>query len=117
MMLRLLALCLLLSSCSVYPYAEVGLGVVRDRSTSYVLRPECNYVMLGTDEKPCGGSNPVVHIRFGVEFAEDAWLDRCEYAHESHLRDGTPFNDRPETYSDQGACFKRWGGNKRSFRF
>lgn len=109
------AAAVVLHGCAVYPYAELGLGVVRDRSTSYVMRSECVYVFApeSTDPRPCGGRNPTTHIRFGLEFERDAWLDRCELAHESHVRDGQPFNDRPEWHKDEAVCFKRWGGRDR----
>lgn len=107
--MRLAALCLLLTGCASYPYAEVGLGVVHERSTSYVLRPGCDFVSTPDGEKSCGGRNPTAHIRFGLEF-EDGWVDRCELAHDSHLRDGFPFNDRGEWYVNELVCLKKWGG-------
>lgn len=73
----------LLTACA--PYAEVGIGYKLDSNTY--------------------GSSPTAHI--GVGLSKDGYS--CGYYHWSHIRDGTPFNDNWEAYSDEIVCKVRWG--------
>jgi hypothetical protein len=94
-------------------YVELGLGVKMDSRTSAVLRPECDTATGVTTDAPrsCGGSNPTVHVRMGLEL--DGWLSYCEWEHFSHLRDGWPFNENRETRKEEVLCAKRWGADRR----
>jgi len=92
-------------------YVELALGVKLDDSTSRVLTPFCQTATVpGDGERSCGGSNPTVHVRAGVEL--DGWLSYCELEHWSHLRDGWPFNERRETHKNELLCAKRWGADR-----
>lgn len=91
------ALVVALSGCAARPYVEVGAGIIVERTSSAALHPDR------------AGRNPTAHIAAGVEF-ERGWLDRCAWEHWSHVRDGEPFNKRPELSKDEVVCFKKWGG-------
>lgn len=83
------------------PYVEVGLGHTVNRDP---LVPQRLY-----------GRDPTAHIAVGVDYK---WVDKrawyvqtlCQYDHWSHLRDGWPFNNNPETHKDEIMCGFRVGG-------
>lgn len=72
----------------------------------------------------CGCSSMEVTVLFGprsnreyTELAGSLTVVRrfegrkvCAYVHESELRNGAPFNDRPEQTSDFAGCGIRWSG-------
>jgi hypothetical protein len=93
------------TACASVPgvYAELGAGV--KVNSSRVLEPDCHTVILDGRPRSCGGDNPTGHLSIGYEFS--GRRGRCELLHQSHVLDGGA--DR-ETYVDQVACFRRWGG-------
>lgn len=93
-MKRGVLLAALLSGCAASPYFEVGVGT--KLTADYWMLPENG-----------GGRNPTAHIAAGLEWDNGY---SCEVNHWSHLRDGAPFNDKPETYKEELICSKRWGG-------
>ncbi len=101
--LVLLFLIVLIAGCARAPgiYFEAGVGYKIDEMTDILLR---------TDSPYGGGRNPTAHFELGYEFADNPVVDECGYNHFSHIRDGGPFNNRPETYMDTIQCRKRWGG-------
>ena len=95
-LLASLGLLALLSACTTppRPYLEVGLG----------YQFNADPVLL---EENGGGRMPATHIALGLEIGKHGY---CEWNHWSHLRDGWPFNDRPETYKDEIVCGGRFVG-------
>lgn len=83
---------LVLAGCAGSPYFEMGVGY--KVNTSYHLNHER------------GGRSPTGHIEIGMQY--DNGLS-CGINHWSHIRDGTPFNNRYESWKDEILCKKRWG--------
>ena len=78
---------LMLSGCA--PVAEVAAGYEVGGNTT--------------------GRQPSAHIYLGLETSARGPLrGSCGLYHLSHVRDGTPFNNRAETWSDQVRCAVRY---------
>jgi hypothetical protein len=75
-------------------YGSVGIGY--KVNGDQLLMPEYS-----------GGRNPTAHFEIGYEWPNGV---SCGINHWSHWRDGTPFNDNPETYKDEVVCRMQWGG-------
>jgi len=83
----------LLGGCSGWkPYAVVGIG--------YKLPPTSQELL---DD----GSNPTARLEAGYENSEGMQVGWC---HNSHWRDGWPFNDKPEFQLDEVCVKKTFGG-------
>ena len=87
-----------LSGCASSPYAEIGLGYQIDSMTDHWVQT--------TNKDQCS-KQPQFHIELGLEWANDWTLG---YHHQSWVRCGGPFNDRPEIYTDDIRLTKKWGG-------
>ncbi len=94
--MRKLLFLFLLTGCAATPYGEIGLGYKFNQWSDWHLRTE-----------HAGGRNPTAHFEAGLEWNKGY---SCGLHHWSHLRDGGPFNDRPETYLNEIICKKRWSG-------
>lgn len=108
-----LALLCALGGCSTFherAFVELGLGVKVAEYTSAVLLPSPCVTVDLPDPVSCGGRNPTVHVRAGLELEHGLSV---QYQHWSHLRDGAPFNERHEAHADEVLLAKRWGARRR----
>ena len=77
--------CVFFMGCGhVTPYLEMGMG--------YEVRGNLH------------GRNPTAHVEVGLTKGSIS----CGYNHFSHLRDGRPFNNNWDSFSDTLICKKRW---------
>ena len=90
----LILIVILITGCSSQewkPYSEIGLG----------------YKVLGTDELRKTGRNPTAHIEAGY-VSKSGW--QVGLSHDSHLLDGSPFNNNKEWDVNNIIIQKRFGG-------
>lgn len=60
------------------------------------------------------GRQPSAHVFLGLETTRDGPLSgSCGWYHLSHVREGTPFNENWETWSDQARCAVRYSWKDR----
>lgn len=84
-----------LSGCGGKPYLTADLGY-KMPGTHYLLQPENG-----------GGRNPTARFGAGLEWENGV---RAGCWHLSQVRDGKPFNDRPETWMDVCEIGFKFGG-------
>ncbi len=81
------------SGCASEPFARVGLHQKTSWDTSRQLYDT--------------GRDPIFKGEVGLEWKNGV---SCSYTHVSHLRDGKPFNNRPEFWLGTVGCDIQFGG-------
>lgn len=98
------------------PYGALSVDYQFNSASAPYLRTDCK-ARFQDITRICRGTNPLGGWQLGLEFAHESWRSkwyvpvfRAGWRHQSHAFDGSPFNNKPEVWSESFMLEAKFGG-------